>query len=203
MVDEVVHIEDKATNTLENISFVLNKYPQLIESETKIGYLSARHHLGRIKLLTRVFSLSCEEEVQLLSAQELVQQAQTSVVDLEESANHHVDEKNYLDAKMQNDREERWRRGLKEPEYVSYWLGYLGDVKYPVLIQKTLKRLTEEPWSNYTAEALAKVGINFKDYLHTDLCVLAKKQPEKYLYLLERLRKLKSEEYRKFPALSE
>ncbi len=77
MIDDAVLIEDAAMNTLENISFVLNKYPYLLEKETKVGYLSARHHLRRIKLLATVFSMQCEEENQLLEAQELIQQSQT------------------------------------------------------------------------------------------------------------------------------
>lgn len=201
MIDEVVLVEDAATNTLENISFVLNKYPDLLEGDTRIGYLSARHHLRRIKLLTSLFSLKCEEENQLLSAQELVKQAHTAVVDASDGEVNHVDEMNYLDVRMQSDREERWRRGLNEPEYVAYWLGYLGDVKYPLLIQKTLKRLTEEPWNNHTSKALAKVGVNFAEYRSLDLCTLAKNNPEKYLYLVNSLQKLKSTEHRKFPSV--
>lgn len=200
MIDDAVLIEDASTNTLENISFVLNKYPQILDDETRIGYLSARHHLRRIKLLANLFSLQCEHDEQLLAAQELVEQAQTSVVESIDSQTSPVDEKNYLDAKTLSDREERWRRGLKEPEYVTYWLGYLADVKYPRLIQKTLRRLYNEEWRSCTSKALAKVGVNFEAYKDVDLCLLAKESPEKYASLVERLKMLKAPEHRLLPA---
>lgn len=138
LIDDVVKVEEAARNTLENFSFVINKYPFLIEKDIRVGYLSAKHHLRRIQLLAKVFSLDCEEDNQLLAAHELLD-GNKAVID--HKSIDHVDEDNNFDVKAQCVKEELWSRGLKEPEFVSYWLGYLGDIKYPSIIQNTLKTL--------------------------------------------------------------
>jgi hypothetical protein len=191
---EAISIENAAMNTLENFSYTINKYPELLHEETKIGFLSARHHLRRLKMLAHIFSLHCAEDAEL-SAQELLKQA----------AEHHksidsvVDEHNSYIAREQSSREARWKIGLEDPKYVTYWLGYVGEVKYPKVIQKAFNKLCNSHWCTYAKEALDRVGVDMDDFIGEDLTKLAERNPQKYLLLVNGLQKLKSPEYRQLP----
>lgn len=56
--EEDIIVENKATNTLENLVYVLNAVDKNPEEHKKIGLLGADFHLARIRLLTKLFGIN-------------------------------------------------------------------------------------------------------------------------------------------------
>lgn len=190
-IDDVIKIEDASTNTLENFAYSVNRYPQLHSQDKKIGFLSAGHHMKRLRLLAQIFGINVSEHY-ALSSQELLKQADGPSCDI-------IDETNCVDTKEQFSREERWIKALSSPEYISYWLGYVAEVKKAYVLQKALKKLQDKAWKKAAAAALAKVKVDADELIEMDLEQLAKTNPEKYLYLVQCIQQLKNPAYRVLP----
>lgn len=199
-IDSAILIEAAATNTLENFAYSINKSPEPIFKDMKIGFLSAKHHLRRISLLSQIFFLQGAEE-SLLSAEELFRKVElyrhkTAFEDLLKMRETKEDTSDLL---FQKEGEKRWATAISDPTYVAYWCGYLGDVKYPEVVQHALKRLYTPEWKKTAEQVFAQVGLPLSEFINEDLVKLAKDNPGKYKQLIESLHKLKSPEYRKLP----
>ncbi|HZE87674.1 MAG TPA: YdcF family protein [Methylomirabilota bacterium] len=191
-ISEVIKIENASTNTLENFVYTINAYPQLLSHTVKIGFISAGHHMRRIRLLAKIFDIPLPEKYEL-PAQELLKHA-------DEIANEEIiDVSNCADVKLQSTREERWIRGLNDPQYITYWLGYIAEVKQQCVLQKTLDRLQDTVWEKAAASACKKVGISLEEFSGENIAQLAKNKPEKYASFVRALQQLKKPEYRTLP----
>ena len=191
-IDEVIKIENASTNTLENFAYSVNEFPQLLSKELKIGFLSAGHHMKRLRLLGQIFGINVREQY-ALSSQEILKESDDA------TATDIIDENNCTDTKAQFDREERWIKALSTPEYVTYWLGYVADVKHRYVIQKALDRFQDLAWKEAATEVLAQVKIDVDEIVETNLETLAKTNPQKYLALISSLKQLKQPLYRTLP----
>lgn len=195
-IETAIKIEDASTNTLENFAYCLNLYPHLLAKDKKIGFLSARHHMKRIYLLSQIFGLTIADPKQAsLSSQKLLEDAE----DYEN--NDIIDEKNCVEIKRQYNREDRWIRGLSSPEYLTYWLGYVAEVKKAYVLQKALKRLEDDAWKKVGAVALKRVKLDVEEVMHIDLVTLAETDPQKYLLLVSALKQFKKPDLRAFPTV--
>ena len=181
-IKEAIILEEESTNTLENFVYSINCCPKLLLKTTRAGLLSAGHHLRRISILAELFLLSKNAKSQI-SAQELLGHGQT--------------ESSYL-AEIQ-EKESRFIKGLKDPKYLTYWLGYFGELKYPSIVQKMIKRIQEEEWQKSANQAFKTIGMDINEFVKEDLIALSEKNPQKYDYFLQNLRKFKSPEYRRIP----
>lgn len=199
-IEDAIKVEDAATNTIENFSFSINKDPKLIMKGMKVGLVTANYHIKRVSLLANLFCIY-GAQIEQFSAQDILkQQLRSSDVEPEEEAAEDISD---IDGNPQIDMimkvEKRWMRGLTEPQYVTYWLGYLGDVNYPTVIQNALNRLRGPEWQEAADRALRKIGVRLSDYLSEDLPKLAKTDPDRYHSLISALKKLKRPEYRQAP----
>lgn len=190
-IDEVIKIENAATNTLENFAYSVNAYPHLLSKDLKIGFLSAGHHMKRLKLLAQIFGIQVGEKYQL-SSQKLLKEAESPACDI-------IDEHNCSDTKEQYGREERWIKALSAPEYVSYWLGYVAEVKHLYVLQKALDRFRDTAWKEAGAAILKQVKLDVDEIVETNLETLAKTNPQKFVYLVSALKQLKQPNYRTLP----
>lgn len=203
-IEEVIVVEERATNTLENFSYSINARPELLSGNLSIGLLSATHHLKRIGILAELFALP-KESCCPLSAQDILQKAKDygeMQYKYDEMEHAIADQENCLDVKAQYQRESLWLKGLQSPEYLTYWVGYVADVASPVVLQKTLERFTEGAWFDAAEKALGQVGINAREYREKDIIELSQKNPEEYLGFVKSLQRLKSPTYRKMPLFS-
>lgn len=201
-IQEVITIEDKATNTLENFAYTINKNPELLSDQKKVGFLTAKHHLKRVSLLAQIFSIRQADESQLCAQDILASESVVSEIETESEAD--VLEEVEMFQKSQNikeleKRESQFIRGLEEPEYLTYWFGYLGDVKHPKVIQRAMSRLNQPEWVEVAKSVFKQIGLDVRDYQTADLCELSKRDPNKYYMLVEGLKKLKTPEYRRLP----
>jgi hypothetical protein len=196
-IDEVMIIENSSTNTLENFAYTINNNPQLLHDEVSVGLLTADHHLKRVSMLADLFSVTRKEKQ---SAQRLL-----SEISEEDNPQVFTDVLSFIREKHADEiedltaREERWIKGLNDPQYVTYWLGYIGMVNQSVVVHNAIQRLKDPLWSEPAKEAFKKLGLNFDEFIKEDICNLSKKDPTKYNLLVQGLRKLKSPEHRTLP----
>lgn len=195
-IGDGILLEEDATNTLENFAYSINKYPYLTSQDHKIGLLSANHHLTRISELARLFSLThaCSCGVSTQSLLEKMQnepecckttqiQNNTSFENIEISKNSCL------------------IKGLQNPEYLTYWLGYVSLVNNPTVIQNLINQLKKTPWREAACKALKKMNLNFDEYADLDILVLASQNPDKYGELVQGMQRMRDPLYRVIPSL--
>jgi hypothetical protein len=193
-IDRSIIIEDSSTNTLENFAFTLNNTPQLLAEETHIGLLTANHHLKRVGHIAQLFSLNTSEENHQ-SAQELLQEI--AAEDTSELSTELTMCENMTPLQVRH--EKRWLRGLTNPEYLTYWLGYVGLVENPLVLQNTLRMLKESHWKKSADQVFSTINLVFDEYADTNVVALAEKNENKYGLLVSRLQKLCTPEMRNLP----
>lgn len=199
-IEEAIKIEDTSTNTLENFAYTINNNPELFSKENKVGLLATDFHIRRVALIARVFSVR-EAPRGKISAQEILRKR--AMIRKKEKYKGMLD---YMRDALSNPDlrkrlrgEERWERGLIDPDYLAYWVGYIGEVKNPIIIQKVMSKLKNPDWVEAAKRAFGKVGLNFDDFSEKDLIELQKNNPEDYEHLREGLKKLTTPEYRAVP----
>lgn len=203
-IDTVIHLEDKATNTLENFSYTINRHPDLLQDNMRVGFLSAKHHLKRVTLLAQIFSIRLADESKL-SAQQILLEKREAVVQVEEDQEEVLEcvrlcQESQIAHEMET-KEACLIKGLQDPKYLTYWFGYLGDVKHPRVIQKAMKRLNQPEWVEVAQHVFKQIGLDVHEYQEADLSELADRDPNKYYLLVEGLKKLKKPEYRRVPQI--
>ncbi|MBI2195444.1 MAG: YdcF family protein [Candidatus Levybacteria bacterium] len=193
-----IKLEDSSTNTLENLANTINGDPDILEKDQKVGLLSADFHLRRVAVLSHLFSVE-EAPGGQLSAQNLLRER----VEQRKSGKYQ-EILQYMTDTMQNDdlrqrimAEQRWERGLIEPENLSYWLGYLADVENSKVLSAIVTNLKNPSWVASARETFLKVGLNFDDFSEEDVSTLGSNDPAKFESLISGLRKLKTPEFRK------
>lgn len=201
-IENVIHLETESTNTLENITLSLNKFPDLLSQSKKIGFLSADHHLERVALIAHRFQL-VEAPNARISAQKLLQgtlhgQGKDELSDLfsfyMSSINPWVSRKIDIEKKLLS--------GLTTPEYLLYWLGYTFEVNDPVTISETLHRYERDPqWKQAMEEAFTKAGLDFATFTTLDLKKLKEQDESGYTQLREKMIALTTPTIRTIPSL--
>ncbi|GEM_PF-1993087 len=197
-IDEVIKLENEASNTLQNFSLCLNKYALLLTEDKKIGLLTARHHLNRVAYLAKLFSLKGARDGEVC-AQELLRMFSSELNDRGHEKVLRDPEAEDIDAEQIIQREGRWVRAMEDPNYVSYWCGYVAEVKYPVVVQKIIYKLQDPLWFEAIEQLLNQFGLRASEFQDVDLDYLYQHDPQKYHLFVNTLQKCKSPEYRKMP----
>ncbi len=173
-IAKAIRLEDEATNTLENFAQTIDKNPDVFEK--KIGLLGVNHHLRRILMLANRFTIDAQEADEI-----------SSQIELEERARKRA--KGAYEKLLQTELPEtvklakgelRWIRGLEDPQFITYWLGYVGEIKNPATVQRIIKRLSSPEWVQAIRSAFSQVGLDFSEFENEDLVELAKKAPDKF-----------------------
>ncbi len=195
-IDEKILIEDASTNTLENFACTVNKYPELLNVERKVGFLAVEHHLDRVAMFGKLFSIQGDK----LCAQKMLKSMSIdSEISTQETKTYIQEADKFVEDVEIVSQEKRWRKGIQEPEYVKYWLGYVALVKHPKIMHNVMKRLQTPDWLNHADKAFTEVGLDMKDYKEKDLEELAKTDAVKFNYLMQKLQELRKPEYRILP----
>lgn len=196
-IEEAIKIEDRSTNTLENFAYTINNNPYLIDEEKKIGLLGTDFHVRRIAVLANLFSVVETPEGRIPAQQELRKRAQQRVkTRYEEIIKYMTDALANPDLQKRLAGEERWESGLIKPEYLTYWLGYIGLVESPQVLQRVIACLSNPQWIEAARKVFNSVGLDFDTISVLDLGELP---PKKLNEIREKLSVLKTPEYRIMP----
>lgn len=179
-IAKAIRIEDQATNTIENFAYSINMEPSLILKTLKVGFLSTGYHLKRLTILADLFSLETSQK-SFCSAQDLLDEDDATVAILRDKTNPLHQTLHSL--------ERRWITGLTDPSHIGYWVGYIGLVKEPTVIQRAFRRLSEKPWKQAAQELFHKIGLNFNELVQTDMVSLYQKDPKRYAQIQSTLQR--------------
>ena len=94
--------------------------------------------------------------------------------------------------------EERWTRGIEDPTYLNYWLGYIGIVEDPALLQKVIERLgRNEEWRKNAINSFSQAGLDFGLLEKTSLNAI---DPQEFRVIAQKLTILATPDYRTMPS---
>lgn len=200
-IDEALILEDSSTNTLENLANSLNQNPELLDDPTKLGLLATDFHIDRSERIAALFTPG-KEASRTDGAQDVLMSRLEGRVTEEKNKATYREILNWMtdpanpDLVKRQGQEARWTSGLVEPQFINYWLGYIGLVKDPVVLQNTVERFREDPaWIDAARVAFGTAGLSF-DQLPTDLRAIPK---EEFASIAEKLTVLASQENRVMP----
>ncbi len=195
-IDERILFEDASTNTLENFACTVNKYPELLNEEVKVGFLAVEHHLDRVAMFGKLFSIQGDK----LCAQKMLRtMSLEEEISVQETKTYIQETGKFVEDFDIVSQEKRWRKGIQDPEYVKYWLGYVALVKHPKIMHNIMKQLQTPDWMSYADKAFTEVGLKLEDYKEKNLVELAKTDEVKFNYLMQKLQELRKPEYRVLP----
>lgn len=186
-IDTVLDLEPAATNTLENIVFSINRFPTLIDRTTRVGLLSADHHLARCALIAERFQIDVAPEARISAQRTLLSRAATMQHSqyrklYEDIASFTMDVERNLGLQALVRGELRYVKGLTEDEYLSYWIGYVFKLENPSLIQAIVSRIVADPGKAAVfAGLVTQVGFEPDAFRKIDLEELAATNHERYL----------------------
>lgn len=192
-INDVIKIEDAATNTLENFACSINKYPDLLTEGAKVGFLTANHHLDRVQGLAKLFSLNGGK----LCAQEILKTLQHDATSVADEAFGETTTITSSESELLKNKS--LLKGLEDPEYLTFWLGYVAMVKHPKVLQNVMRKFEDPDWYACAEKIFAKVGLEFGEYRGQDMTKLAEKDAARFNYLVSKLQELKKPEHRVIP----
>jgi len=215
-IEEAILIENESTNTLLNFANSINKNPDLLNQNKKIGFLATDFHMRRTLFLAKLFSLIDlpVEEIASEAKRILAQLTNVFVIDdenepaiksqtiLKKRAEIrgkqtyikiqdwllNLDENPDLQARVKG--EQRWTKGLTDPQFLAYYACYFGEFnKQEVLkpLQKFLKLLSQPEWLEQARKIFNQHGLNFDEFSEIDI----NENPEKLEKLIQALKSIK------------
>jgi hypothetical protein len=197
-IEERISLEDSSTNTLENFACTVNKYPELLLDETQVGFLAVEHHIDRVAMFGQLFSLQGDK----LCAQKMLKAMK--IAD-EFTGNENLEyieaTEKFVEDQLIVTQEKRWRKGVMEPEYIAYWLGYVAMVKHPQVLHNIMQRFNDPSWGSCGEKTFAKIGLKLSDYQGKDILKLAETDVKTFNYLTSKLQELKKPEFRTLPPM--
>jgi hypothetical protein len=192
-----VVVEDRSANTLENFANVINANPGLMGLES-VGLLSADFHVRRVTALAQIFGVNLGRGCQFSSSVLLGERAELS------GRKKYAVAEDYLINPLYNaDLRDRLHvelcceSGLYGENNISYWLGYLGDIENPAIIQQVFHELAHARGYEPTERLLGEVGIAFSRYAGAGL----DRFTEDHKVLTDALKRLKVKPYREVPPI--
>ncbi len=198
-IDESLFIEDASTNTLENFAFSINKYPELLNNDVCLGFLTAGHHLDRVVMLGNLFCLKGESLCAKEILETMKQDKELSGFEAREDIKNSTED---LDPTQNITQEKHWRKGLEDPEYISYWLGYVAMVEHPFVINNIMQKFKDPQWGTFGEKIFAQVGLTLSDYQEIDLVQLAETDIVAYDEFTGKLQELRKPDYRLKPPIA-
>lgn len=214
-IEDAILTEDRSTNTLENFANTVNLNPEVLKNGVASG-LASDFHFPRTE---RIGFLFTGEEVPGESAQGLQQSRLDEINKRREGVNvvtkktgevKPVGEKDtyqeILDWMIDPKNEELGKKSanekdfdgaLQDPDFLTYWIGYVGIVEDPRVLQKTVQRLSAEPrYAEAATQAFGLAGLDFSKVSSKDLAAMPRQEFDS---IREKLRILMTKEYRRMP----
>jgi len=93
--------------------------------------------------------------------------------------------------------EKRFMIGLSDPEYINYWLGYIGLCEDPAILQNTIQGHKKDgAWTDAARGAFKEAGLDYDELVGKDLAAVPK---DEFLQIAKKLTVLKEPGHRAMP----
>lgn len=152
--ESCIKLENRSTNTLENLVFMLNQYfdtSEFSSKEQKANILAAHHHVSRVKILMELFNIHfrdvfTSDGVLSFAArdQELWNDAQLQEIEQRLNTNN----ADYYQNKMGTETKPILRRHQEDDAFIrallevpEYWIPYLGKIQNPNRLRGILENV--------------------------------------------------------------
>ncbi len=202
-IDSAILTEDQSTNTLTNFAHSMDSVQgqEILDGMIKAGVLAANFHVPRGEDIATLFAPGASLE-KGVSAQDMLSKR------VMEAKNGEVYKKildwmsdpSNEDLRAREGWEKVWLKGLNDPQILTYWLGYLGMVEDPRILQNTVQRLNvDQARRNQAILAFSQAGLDFDQLSATDLTNLPQ---DEFRQIAEKLKILTTKEYRAMPNIT-
>lgn len=199
-IDSAIIIEDQSTNTLMNFAHSMDSVQgqEILDGMIKAGVLAANFHVPRSEDIATLFAPGASLE-KGVSAQDMLSER------VMEKKNGEVygkildwmSDPNNKDLRAREGWEKVWSKGLNDPQLLTYWLGYLGMVEDPRILQNTVQKLNlDQARRGQAMLAFNQAGLDFDQLSATDLANLPQ---DEFGQIAEKLKILTTKEYRAMP----
>lgn len=198
-IDTAIITEDQSTNTLENFANSMNSSQgqEILNGMKKAGVLATNFHVPRGENIACLFAPGAELE-KGLSAQEVLTRrvAEAKNGDVYKQILGWMSDPTNPDFRARESMEKVWSKGLNDPEFLTYWLGYIGMVEDPRVLQATVQKLNSDATRGQAIEAFGKANLDFNSLSASDLTQLSQ---EEFRQIADKLQILSTGEYRANP----
>ena len=199
-IDSVIVLEDKSTNTLTNFAHSMDSMDgkAILDGMIKAGVLGTNFHVPRGEDIAMLFAPGVELQ-KGTSAQDILEKR---VIGSEVEEEYRkilgwMSDPENSDLRAREAWEKVWSHFLSDPELLTYWLGYLGMVEDPRVLQNTVQKLNSDPdRRNQAILAFNQAGLDFDQLSSSDLTSLP---AEDFKQIAEKLTILSTPEYRAMP----
>jgi len=199
-IDSVIITEDQSTNTLTNFARSINSAEgqEILDGMIKAGVLAANFHVPRGEDIATLFApgVSLEKGV---PAQDLLSERvmETKNGEVYSKILDWMSDPQNPDLRARGSMEEVWSKGLNDPEFLAYWLGYVGMVKDPRVLQATVQGLNVDPLRRAQAVEVFKIaGLDYNGLIGLDLTQMPQAE---FKAIADKLTILATAGYRKMP----
>lgn len=200
-IDSAILIEDKSTNTLENFANSINSEQgqEILDGMKKAGVLAADFHVPRGEDIAYLFAPGGNFEQGSSAQSVLGQRAESNNKQTYGRIIKWMSDPDNQDFRAREAMEAIWTGALKDPELLTYWLGYIGIVEDPRVLQSTVRRLSSDPaWKTQAQNAFSQADLDFDSLTTTDL---TKMDPNQFKQIADNLKLLATKEYRAMPEI--
>ncbi len=190
-------VEEASKNTLDNIVFSLNTFPDELRAKNKkIGFFASDWQRSRALLLAERFLLHVTEDAGISSQQYLRKRAlkRKDIPDVH-TMNMLMDDTNpsVSDSIKAQD---VLVTGLKDEKYANYWAGWLFKIEDPKVFVQVVRQFKNEKWREAMQQEFLKVGLNFSELKEEELLKLAEEDPVTYQRIMDKGVALTTPEHR-------
>lgn len=183
-IEDALALEAESTNTLANIPLSINRDPDLLNNDGSVGLLGADFHTQRIVTLSHLFTVQEAPGGDLGAQSKLRERVQTYkagiIKSYEKILDHMDDLENNEDLQIRTGQEQHWSEVLDTE--ANYWVGYVGLLKSPQVIQTVIDRLKDPKWVAQARIEFKKVDLDFDNLTDADdkIIKMAREDPAKY-----------------------
>ena len=201
-IDSAIVTEDRSTNTLENFANSMNsdQGQEILNGKIKTGVLAADFHVPRGEDIACLFAPGAELE-KGLSAQDVLTKrvAEAKNKDVYQQILNWMSDAKNPDLRAREGLEMVFSKALRDPDLLTYWLGYVGIVEDPRVLQATVERLNLDPLlKSQATDAFKLAGLDYNELAGVDLTQVPQ---DDFRQIAEKLKVLMTKEYRKMPEI--
>lgn len=179
-------LEEESMNTLDNIVFSMNNYPELLKRNQSVGLFASDWQRSRALLLAERFLLHVEKDAGISSQKYLKERAQKRRKIRELQLMNTLLNKENKPVSELHAHNERLEKGLTDEEYANYWAGWLFKIQDPQMLVDVLHQFNNQSWIDAMSDEFRKVGLNFEKLQEMDLITLAEEDPLAYQQIIDK-----------------
>lgn len=201
-IDLAMVTEDRSTNTLENFGNSMNsdQGQEILNGKIKTGVLAADFHVPRGEDIACLFAPGADLDKGLSAQDVLVKRvAEAKNREVYKQILGWMSDANNPDLRAREGLEMVFSKALHDPDLLTYWLGYIGIVEDPRVLQATVEQLNSDPLlKSQATDAFKLAGLDYNELAGSDLTQMPQAD---FKQIAEKLKVLMTKEYRKMPEI--